>query len=90
MLQCKAISDHKPIEHGADQAQDSRGRSAPFRLVVIVHSLDGEGLRSSEAQTCLSIWASVPWIHLVASIDHMNAPILRIDVHLQRHRSNVC
>lgn len=46
------------------------------KLYLLVHNIDGSGLRSEKAQTALSLLASCPQIHMVASIDHINANIL--------------
>jgi len=42
-------------------------------LYVLVHSIDGKTFRSEEAQSIFAKLASHPHIHLVASIDHVNA-----------------
>ncbi|TDH71621.1 hypothetical protein CCR75_001748 [Bremia lactucae] len=44
------------------------------RIYLLVHSIDGVALRTVEAQTCLSWLAKVPFISLVASMDHINGP----------------
>ncbi|KAG0018171.1 Origin recognition complex subunit 2 [Podila clonocystis] len=46
------------------------------KLYLLVHNIDGSGLRSEKAQTALSLLASCPQIHMVGSIDHINANIL--------------
>ncbi|KAG0359614.1 Origin recognition complex subunit 2 [Podila minutissima] len=46
------------------------------KIYLLVHNIDGSGLRSEKAQTALSLLASCPQIHMVASIDHINANIL--------------
>lgn len=45
-------------------------------LYLIVHNIDGTMLRNSKAQEILSRLATVPNIHLLASIDHINTPLL--------------
>ncbi|GBM77351.1 Origin recognition complex subunit 2 [Araneus ventricosus] len=45
-------------------------------LYLIIHNLDGMSLRSTKTQTLLSSLATVPNIHFVASIDHINAPLM--------------
>ncbi|KAH8402800.1 hypothetical protein KR215_011185 [Drosophila sulfurigaster] len=45
-------------------------------LYLIVHNLDGAMLRNVKAQAILSRLARVPNIHLLASIDHINTPLL--------------
>ncbi|EDV94657.1 GH22255 [Drosophila grimshawi] len=45
-------------------------------LYLIVHNLDGAMLRNVKSQAILSRLARVPNIHLLASIDHINTPLL--------------
>jgi origin recognition complex subunit 2 len=54
-----------------------RGKRASSRHVyLVVHNIDGIALRSTEAQHVLSELAAIENLSLVASIDHVNAPIL--------------
>ena len=46
------------------------------RLYVVLHNIDGAQLRSPEAQAVLGELASMPRVHLIASVDHVNAPLL--------------
>ncbi|KAK4538397.1 hypothetical protein CDCA_CDCA17G4422 [Cyanidium caldarium] len=46
------------------------------RLYLVLHSIDGAALRTVEAQEALSRLASLPQVHLVASVDHVNTPLL--------------
>ena len=45
-------------------------------LFIIIHSLDGPRLQQNKVQATLSRLASHPLVHLVCSIDHINAPLL--------------
>ncbi|ODQ52499.1 ORC2-domain-containing protein [Saitoella complicata NRRL Y-17804] len=45
-------------------------------LVLLIHNIDGETLRPDKVQTAISLLAEHPRIHLIASIDHVNAPLL--------------
>ncbi len=45
-------------------------------VYVLLHSIDGECLRSERAQSVLSRLASVPQIRVVATCDHILAPML--------------
>ncbi|KAL5992759.1 Origin recognition complex subunit 2 [Asimina triloba] len=45
-------------------------------ISVIIHNIDGSGLRDSEAQQLLARVASCSQVYMVASIDHVNAPLL--------------
>ncbi|KAE9409210.1 origin recognition complex subunit 2 [Gymnopus androsaceus JB14] len=53
-------------------AQPSQAR----HLYVIIHNIDSPSLRLPKAQSCVSLLALNPKIHIVASIDHINAPLL--------------
>ena len=46
------------------------------RLYIVLHNIDGAQLRSPEAQAVLGELASMPRVHLIASVDHVNAPLL--------------
>ncbi|XP_011882352.1 PREDICTED: origin recognition complex subunit 2 [Vollenhovia emeryi] len=46
------------------------------RLYLIIHNIDGIMLRSGKVQNALASLAAVPNIHVVASVDHVNAPLL--------------
>ncbi|OQV24687.1 putative Origin recognition complex subunit 2 [Hypsibius exemplaris] len=43
---------------------------------IILHNIDGQGLRTSAVQTLLSDVAALPQVHLIASIDHPGLPLL--------------
>lgn len=45
-------------------------------LVLVLHSMDGIPLRDDKSQEFLSRLASSPHIKMIASVDHLNAPIL--------------
>ncbi|KAF9987632.1 Origin recognition complex subunit 2 [Mortierella antarctica] len=57
-----------------------------LKLYLLVHNIDGSGLRSEKNQAALSLLASCPSIHLIASIDHINANILWDTVKAARFR----
>ncbi|XP_043517748.1 origin recognition complex subunit 2 isoform X2 [Frieseomelitta varia] len=46
------------------------------RLYLLIHNIDGIMLRSSKAQDLLSCLANIPNVCVLASIDHINAPLL--------------
>ncbi|KAI9009676.1 origin recognition complex subunit 2-domain-containing protein [Gaertneriomyces semiglobifer] len=54
------------------------------RLYLLIHNIDGESLRNPTAQSSLSLLAACPRIHVVASIDHINAPLLWDNVKTSR------
>mmetsp|Transcript_1084 Transcript_1084/g.2452 ORF Transcript_1084/g.2452 Transcript_1084/m.2452 type:complete len:440 (-) Transcript_1084:410-1729(-) len=43
---------------------------------VVVHNIDGPGLRAESEQVLLANLARCPSVHMLASIDHVNAPLL--------------
>ncbi|KAK9748618.1 hypothetical protein RND81_02G069800 [Saponaria officinalis] len=45
-------------------------------VCVLVHNIDGPGLRDSESQQHLARLAACSHVRMVASIDHVNAPLL--------------
>ncbi|KAG6795306.1 origin recognition complex subunit 2 isoform X1 [Apis mellifera caucasica] len=46
------------------------------RLYLLIHNIDGIMLRSNKVQDLLSCLASIPNIKILASVDHINAPLL--------------
>ncbi|KAI8146798.1 origin recognition complex subunit 2-domain-containing protein [Fennellomyces sp. T-0311] len=54
------------------------------RLYLIVHNIDGNTLRNERAQMALSILADSPNIHLIATVDHINAGLLWDNVKTSR------
>lgn len=45
-------------------------------IFLIIHNIDGSMLRNSKAQTVIAQLAEHPKIHLICSIDHINAPLI--------------
>lgn len=48
------------------------------KIYLLIHNLDGPMLRSKKVQDKLSYLASIPNLHLVASVDHINASLRKI------------
>lgn len=46
-------------------------------VCVVIHNIDGPGLRDSETQQYLARLAACTHIRIVASIDHVNAPLCK-------------
>lgn len=46
-----------------------------YFVCVVIHNIDGPGLRDSETQQHLGRIASCSHIRMIASIDHVNAPL---------------
>lgn len=65
-------TEHEIIDGIADAF-----RSVPnLHLFIIIHSIDGPMLRKTRDQHLLSRLAKIKNIHLIASIDHINAPLM--------------
>lgn len=68
-----------------------------LHLYLIVHNIEGEMLRNVKSQNVLALLAAVPNIHLIASVDHINAPLSKFYITfiffvlqpvLRNHRKN--
>lgn len=46
------------------------------RLYIVIHSIDGPGLRDPKTQSNLALLAALPRVHIIASVDHVNASLL--------------
>lgn len=46
------------------------------RVCLLIHNVDGPALRDAESQQCLAQISCCPQVRVVASIDHVNAPLL--------------
>lgn len=57
-----------------DQAEIEDG---DFFVCVVIHNIDGPGLRDSETQQYLARLAACAHVRIVASIDHVNAPLCK-------------
>ena len=60
----------------ADDLLELIGRPGGQRVYVLVHNIDGPSLRSAAAQRLLSRLAAQPRVHLAATADHVNAPLV--------------
>ncbi|XP_036400591.1 origin recognition complex subunit 2 isoform X1 [Megalops cyprinoides] len=47
-----------------------------FHVYLLIHNIDGPMLRAERTQQTLGQLASLPNMHLLASIDHINAPLV--------------
>ncbi|KAF8970190.1 origin recognition complex subunit 2-domain-containing protein [Flammula alnicola] len=50
--------------------------SQKVHLYVIIHNIDASPFRTAKAKSILALLAHNPRIHIIASIDHINAPLL--------------
>lgn len=46
-----------------------------LHVYLLIHNIDGPMLRGEKTQSALGQLASLPNLHLVASLDHINAPL---------------
>ncbi|KAH8278880.1 hypothetical protein KR018_010686 [Drosophila ironensis] len=69
------LSPANPHE-AVDMIEEEFALIPETHLFLIVHNLDGAMLRNVRAQAILSRLSKVPNIHLLASIDHINTPLL--------------
>lgn len=58
-----------------DTIDESLNVSPNTHIFLIVHNIDGTMLRNDRAQSVLSRLAKINQIHLIASLDHINAPL---------------
>ena len=64
------------LEHAHFIAKTLLTKVNKIELFLIVHNIDGLSLRSESSQTALCVLAQSPSIHMLASIDHINAPLM--------------
>ncbi|CAK1546096.1 unnamed protein product [Leptosia nina] len=55
---------------------DNQLRDSETDLFLIIHNMDGTMLRNSKAQSVLASISQLKNVHTIASIDHINAPLL--------------
>ncbi|KAF8598462.1 origin recognition complex subunit 2 [Ceratobasidium sp. AG-I] len=79
--QIEGILDESLIGSGAD-ARAERIRKffsspgCPAPLFLVLHNIDAQQLRTNRAQRVLCSLSSANDIHIVATVDHINAPLL--------------
>lgn len=54
----------------------SANAKRPPHLYIIIHNIDSPALRAPRAKSILSLLALTTNIHIIASIDHINAPLI--------------
>ena len=70
----KSHSEHAQFITSALEGR--AGVDTPSEVFLLIHNIDGPMLRNEKAQAALSVLATSPHIAMVASIDHINAPLL--------------
>jgi hypothetical protein len=57
-------------------------------VCLLIHNIDGPALRDAESQQCLAQVSCCPQICIVASVDHVNAPLCKFLAPLASSRSD--
>ncbi|KAK2532128.1 Orc2 [Columba livia] len=66
---------HSPLDHLEFIIKRFKEDSS-LELYVLIHNLDSQMLRGERSQQILAQLSSLPNIYLIASIDHINAPLM--------------
>ena len=85
--QAQYITKELKVKAGNGAIEASKGKAKqstvaptttpiPDKIFLVIHNIDGQMLRSDTAQTALSVLAQSPSVHIIASVDHINAPLL--------------
>ena len=75
-LKMKARSEMEPSRDTKTKRAVTDSVVVPSEIFFVIHNIDGQMLRSDTAQSALSILAQSPSIRIIASVDHINAPLL--------------
>ncbi|XP_014916175.1 origin recognition complex subunit 2 isoform X2 [Poecilia latipinna] len=78
-LTCEVLEHQGTFSTPSDQihfiAQTLKD-SPDLHIYLLIHNIDGPMLRGEKTQSALGQLAALPNLHLVASIDHINAPLV--------------
>ncbi|XP_053738953.1 origin recognition complex subunit 2 [Synchiropus splendidus] len=78
-LTSEALDHQGSFRTPSDQIQfisQTLKTSPDIHIYMLIHNIDGPMLRGEKTQSALGQLASLPNLHLVASIDHINAPLV--------------
>lgn len=64
------------IQDSCDQIAEELEGLEDFDLYLLIHNIEGDMLKNNKTQQILSKLAAVKNIHLVATIDHISAPLI--------------
>lgn len=78
----KSHSEH--AQFITNTLEERCGKDAPCEIFLLIHNLDGSMLRNDSAQASLSILAASQHVHVLASVDHINAALLWDQTKLSR------
>ncbi|TRM57482.1 origin recognition complex, subunit 2 [Schizophyllum amplum] len=70
-----------PLDSSTVEGQTARAvrffsETGQRHLYLVLHNIDASAMRTPRARSCIANLAACPGIHLTASIDHINAPLL--------------
>uniref|UniRef100_A0A671YM97 Origin recognition complex subunit 2 n=1 Tax=Sparus aurata TaxID=8175 RepID=A0A671YM97_SPAAU len=78
-LTCDVLEHQGSFRTPSDQIQhitQTLKDSPDLHVYLLIHNIDGLMLRGEKTQSALGQLASLPNLHLVASIDHINGPLV--------------
>ncbi|VDP32634.1 unnamed protein product, partial [Soboliphyme baturini] len=75
-LKISPSSSSSPIELSYAVCQALESMKKPCDVFIVVHNIDGVALRNHVAQTVLCVLADSPFVHIIASVDHVNAALM--------------
>ncbi|XP_029971811.1 origin recognition complex subunit 2-like [Salarias fasciatus] len=78
-LTCEVLEHEGTFRTPSDQIQfiiKTFKDSPDLHVYLIIHNIDGPMLRGEKTQSALGQLASLPNLHMVASLDHINAPLV--------------
>ncbi|XP_060900065.1 origin recognition complex subunit 2 isoform X1 [Labrus mixtus] len=78
-LSCDVLEHQGNFRTPSDQIQyitQTLRDNLDLHVYLLIHNIDGPMLRGEKTQSALGQLASLPNLHLVASLDHINAPLV--------------
>ncbi|XP_062284818.1 origin recognition complex subunit 2 [Scomber scombrus] len=78
-LTCEALEYQGSFRTPSDQIQyvsQTLKESPDLHVYLLIHNIDGAMLRGEKTQSALGQLASLPNLHLVATIDHIQGPLV--------------
>uniref|UniRef100_A0A3Q3JP51 Origin recognition complex subunit 2 n=1 Tax=Monopterus albus TaxID=43700 RepID=A0A3Q3JP51_MONAL len=76
-LTCEVLEHQGSFRTPSDQIQFiTQTLKDNLHVYLLIHNIDGPMLRGEKTQSALGQLASLPSLHLVASLDHINAPLV--------------
>ncbi|XP_031711143.1 origin recognition complex subunit 2 [Anarrhichthys ocellatus] len=78
-LTCEVLEHQGSFRTPSDQIRyiaQTLKESPDLHVYLLIHNIDGSMLRGDKTQSALGQLASLPNLHMVASLDHINAPMV--------------